>query len=135
MKRDIKTRGDIEFLIRNFYDKAKADELIGPIFVNIFKVNWDKHLPVMFDFWENTLFFTGVYTGNPMQVHKRIHRIFPLEEKHFQKWVSIFNATVDELFEGEKALLAKQRAISISAIMKAKLLSRNMTAGKNNLKD
>lgn len=123
MKRDIKTKDDIEFLVRNFYEKVKSNELIGPIFISVFKVNWDKHLPVMFDFWENTLFFTGTYSGNPMQVHKRIHQVIPLEEKHFQRWVSIFNATIDELFEGEKTLLAKQKAISISSVMKQKLLA------------
>jgi hemoglobin len=126
MKKDIKNRRDIELLIKRFYEKVKADEVIGAIFTVVFKVNWEKHLPVMFDFWENTLFFTGTYAGNPMQIHKRIHGIFPLEEKHFQRWVSLFNTTVDELFEGEKALLAKQRAISISTVMKLKLLSRNI---------
>jgi hemoglobin len=125
MKKDIKTREDIEMLVRKFYDKVKEDPLIGVVFTEIFKVNWEKHLSVMFDFWENTLFFTGSYTGNPMQVHQHIHRIFPLEETHFQRWVLLFNSTVDELFKGEKAELARQRAISISTVMKLKLLTTN----------
>jgi hemoglobin len=33
----------------------------------------------------------------------------------------LFTATVDELFEGEKAELAKQRAISISTVMRIKI--------------
>lgn len=135
MKKDIKNRRDIELLIKKFYEKVKTDELIGPVFTVVFKVNWEKHFPVMYDFWENTLFFTGTYAGNPMQIHKRIHRIFPLEEKHFQRWVSIFNETVDELFEGEKALLAKQRAISISTVMKLKLLPRNAESEQTGYKN
>jgi|SRR5262245_56096428 len=122
MKKDIRTREDIKLLVTTFYDKVKIDPVIGHIFTSVFKVNWEKHLPVMFDFWENTLFFTGSYTGNPMESHRRLHRIFPLNEEHFKRWVSLFMATVDELFEGEKALLAKQRALSISTVMKIKII-------------
>ncbi|HLG39529.1 MAG TPA: group III truncated hemoglobin [Chitinophagaceae bacterium] len=122
MKKDIKTREDIELLVQTFYDKAKTDPVIGHIFTTVFKINWEKHLQVMFDFWENTLFFTGSYTGNPIESHRRIHKIFPLNDEHFKQWVVLFTETVDELFEGEKALLAKQRAFSISTVMKIKIL-------------
>ena len=64
MKKDIKTREDIELLVISFYDKVKADDTIGYIFNDVAKVNWEKHLPVMFDFWENILFFTGGYLGS-----------------------------------------------------------------------
>jgi len=121
MKRDIETRGDIELLVKTFYDKVKIDPVIGYLFNNVFSVNWDKHLPVMFDFWENTLFYTGGYTGNPMKSHQRLHSQYPLQAKHFVQWVHLFTATVDELFAGEKAELAKQRALSISTIMQIKI--------------
>jgi hemoglobin len=62
----------------------------------------------MFDFWENTI-FTGTYSGNLMESHKKLHNIFPFTEEYFRRWVAIFTASVDDLFEGEKALLAKQR--------------------------
>lgn len=123
MKKDIHTRKDIELLITTFYEKVKADPVIGCIFTEIIKVNWDKHLPVMYDFWENALFYTGSYSGNPMASHQKLHRIFPLNDEHFKRWVLIFTGTVDELFEGEKALLAKERAISISTVMKIKILN------------
>ena len=122
MKKDIETRKDIEWLIKTFYDKVKTDPVIGHIFTEIIKVNWEKHLPVMYDFWENTLFYTGTYSGNPMASHQKLHRIFPLNDEHFKRWVSLFITTVDELFEGEKASLAKQRAISISTVMKMKIV-------------
>jgi hemoglobin len=66
MKKDIENRNDVELLIITFYEKVKADESIGYIFNDIAKVNWPKHLPVMFAFWENVLFNTGAYNGNPM---------------------------------------------------------------------
>lgn len=121
MKKDIENREDIQLLVNTFYEKIKADNLIGFIFNDLVKVNWEKHLPVMYDFWENSLFYTGGYTGNPMDMHKRLNRMIPLITAHFDRWNKLFSATVDELFTGEKATLAKQRACSISTVMQIKL--------------
>ena len=121
MQKDIETRADIELLIRSFYEKVRRDPVIGHIFNDLAKVDWVKHLPVMFDFWENTLFYTGSYSGNPMKLHQKLHQIFTLTPKHFSQWILLFTTTVDELFAGERAELAKQRAISISIVMQIKI--------------
>jgi hemoglobin len=122
MKKDITSRADIEVLVNSFYDKVKQDELLGYIFTDIAQVNWEKHLPVMYDFFENMLFYTGSYTGNPMELHRKINRLLPLTREHFQQWEFLFCTTVDQLFEGATATLVKQRALSISAVMKIKIL-------------
>jgi hemoglobin len=79
MKKDIQTRDDIELLVNLFYEKVKLDPVIGYIFTDVVKVNWQRHLPVMYSFWENTIFYTGGYNGNPMEVHKRLHQLVPLK--------------------------------------------------------
>ena len=132
MKKDIENRADIELLISNFYNKVKTDATIGYIFTDIFNLNWEKHLPVMFDFWENVLFFTGGYDGNPLQIHQHINKVVPLTTAHFNQWNKLFAQTVDELFEGPKAILAKQRAISISTVMQVKILNVGLV---NQVKD
>lgn len=124
---DIRTREDIIHLVDSFYEKVKIDDLIGPMFTTVVKVNWEKHLPVMYDFWENMLFYTGTYAGNPLESHRRLHRLYPLKEEHFNRWILLFTDTVDELFKGEKALLAKQRAFSIATVMKIKILNSPST--------
>ena len=130
MKKDIESKKDIEVLVDTFYSKVQADDLIGYIFTDIAKVNWEKHLPVMYNFFENMLFYTGSYTGNPMELHKHINRLFPLTAAHFERWELLFTQTVDELFAGEKATLAKQRAMSISAVMQIKILNTTSSADK-----
>lgn len=122
MKKDIANRTDIELLVNTFYEKVVADKQLGFIFQEIAKVNWSTHLPVMYNFWENIILCTGTYEGNPMNLHKRLHHITSLNETHFDQWESLFICTIDELFEGPKANLAKQRAISISGIIKEKIL-------------
>ena len=122
MKSDIANRNDIILLVNTFYEKVKKDQVIGYIFNDVAKVNWEKHLPVMYDFWENVIFFTGAYTGNPMTAHKLLNNKTPLNAAHFQEWIKLFTQTVDELFEGEKAELTKQRAISIATVMQIKIV-------------
>ena len=123
MKKDIENRKDIEFLMNSFYEKVKPDPVIGYIFTDVMKVNWERHLPMIYDFWENSLFYTGGYNGNLLEIHRRLNKVIPLTTKHFKRWTDLFAATVDELFEGEKAFLAKQRAISISTVMQIKILN------------
>ncbi|MDP3666937.1 MAG: group III truncated hemoglobin, partial [Sediminibacterium sp.] len=72
------------------------------------------------------LFFTGTYSGNPMTLHKHLHHIRPLESKHFNQWILLFTSVVDELFEGEKATLAKQRATSIATILESNIIQYNV---------
>ena len=122
MKKDITTRADIELLVSKFYDRVKIDPVIGHIFTKIIPVNWEKHLPVMFDFWENTLFFTGSYNGNPLETHRRLNKVYPLRTEYFDRWFDLFNETLEEHFEGPKTELAKLRAKSIMVVMKIKIL-------------
>src|SRR6266849_4870908 len=103
MKNDISNRQDIEILINRFYDKVRKDEVMGYIFNDIAKVDWPKHIPVMYDFWESVLFYTATYNGNPMLLHQQLNDKTPLTTHHFQNWLRLFTITVDELFTGEKA--------------------------------
>ena len=130
MKKDIESREDIEQLVNSFYERIKEDDAIGYIFNDIVKVNWEKHLPVMYNFWENSLFYTGSYEGNPMELHKHLHKVTRLTKEHFKQWTLLFINTVDKLFEGKTANLAKQRAISIATVMQVKILAEYSEADK-----
>lgn len=123
MNKDIKDREDIISLINRFYDKVKTDELISFFFTDVAHVDWSVHLPLMYDFWENALFYKGAYEGNPMMVHKALHARHAMELRHFIRWNKLFNETVDELFAGEMAETIKQKAQSISTIIQIKLFS------------
>jgi hemoglobin len=122
MKHDIKNRKDIELLVDTFYSKIKEDDVIGFFFKDVAKVDWNHHLPVMYDFWENILFFTGNYSGSPMVIHRELHKKHPMNEMHFTHWVNVFCTTVDELFSGEKAYSIKERATNIANVLKHKTL-------------
>lgn len=113
-KPDITSRQDIELLINRFYDKVKSDPLLAPVFSH---VNWPKHLPVMCDFWSFTLLGEPGYRNNMVQKHLSLS----IQPEHFTQWLSLFNATADELFSGDKAEEAKSRAYSMGVVIQVKL--------------
>jgi hemoglobin len=121
MKKDIENRADIELFVNRFYVKINQDKEMAYIFNDIAKVNWEKHLLLMCDFWENGLFYTGVYEGSPMELHMHLQKLTVLTIEHFNQWNKLFNETIDKYFDGANAELAKQRAAGISAVMQEKL--------------
>lgn len=125
MKNDLSNKTDIELLVNTFYDQVKQDETIGYIFTDVAKVDWDHHLPIMYSFWEMMLFGTGGYKGDPMTKHIQLNMKTPLNQVHFDRWKKIFTDTVDQLFEGEKANEAKQRASHIANLMAHKVQQSN----------
>ena len=121
--KDIEDIEDIEILINRFYDQARQSPVIGPIFNEVAKVDWDLHLPKMYAFWNSMLFGDRSYSGNPMQKHIELSRLTRLTDVEFSEWVSIFKSTMDELYDGPKADEAKQRADNIARLMLHKIQS------------
>ena len=128
MKADIENRADIENLVNLFYHYVKQDKTIGFIFNDVVKMNWETHIPLITDFWETILLDNPVYKKNAMEVHYDINRKLPLKVEHFESWLQLFNNTIDELYQGEKANLAKTRAKSIAAVMQFKMNDSNNKA-------
>ncbi|WP_229580256.1 group III truncated hemoglobin [Persicitalea jodogahamensis] len=126
---EITSRADVENLVNTFYDKVRDDPTIGIIFNEIANVNWDTHLPKMYDFWEGILFGSGNYRGRPMPPHFKLNESHPFRPEYFDAWLALFYQTVDELFEGEKAAEAKMRAMNIAAVMEHRIGQIN--AGTN----
>lgn len=109
--KDIQNDEDIKLLVDSFYAKVRSDERLGYIFNDFAQVDWDTHLPKMVDFWSNLLFRTGRYVGRPFRQHLPL----PIQEGDFDRWYGLFEETVDELYEGEKADFAKQMARNIAS--------------------
>ncbi|HEY0652578.1 MAG TPA: group III truncated hemoglobin [Chryseosolibacter sp.] len=114
MKYDIRSRDDIASLINSFYSKVRVDETLSHLFAS---VDWDHHTPIIINFWTMVLLGDQSYSGNPLVKHMHMN----LEKQHFERWLLLFTTTVDQLFEGEKANEAKQRAHSIAGIFQYKL--------------
>lgn len=122
---DISKRKDIEHLMTAFYEQATQDALLADFFNSVVVIDWDVHLPKICDFWESVLFGSSIYQGNPIAVHQALNSKKALEKIHFDRWIALFCDTVDGLYEGEKAQLAKNRAMSIAMVMQIKMHKPN----------
>lgn len=121
MKTDITNTADIALLLMHFYDKVLKDDCIGYIFTDIAKMNLETHMPILCSFWESILFGTAQYKGNPIIKHIELDKKEPLTSLHFDRWKRLFFETIDELFEGEKASLAKEKATAMEFLIKMKI--------------
>jgi hemoglobin len=121
MKRDIENRDDIYLLVKEFYVKLLSDPSISYIFTDVAKLDLDAHLPILVDFWDMVLFQKDTYRKNAIQPHIHLHQLSPFKKEHFITWLKHFTNTVDQLFEGSTAFIAKERARSIATVMEIKL--------------
>jgi hemoglobin len=107
---DISTREDCERLVRAFYGKALTDVIIGWLFTDIARLDLEAHVPKITSFWETVLLGGHSYRGGAFAPHAMLHMKAPLHRGHFERWLWLWHATVDELFAGPRAELAKSHA-------------------------
>ena len=112
----IETKKDIQSLVDTFYTAVLKDEQLAPFFAHL---NFVEHLPKMVHFWSFVLLDEPGYTTNVTDKHTGMK----LNKALFDRWVKLFHATVDQLFEGEKAQLAKERATVLGWTMASKFNS------------
>lgn len=79
-------------LVDGFYDRVRVDPLIGPVF-NERISDWGPHLEQMRLFWSSVALMSGVYHGRPMPKHLPL----PVDARHFDRWLELFEATARDL--------------------------------------
>lgn len=119
--RDIANRKDIEYIMNVFYNSALKDPSIGAFFTEIAQINLKEHLPHICDFWEQQLFYSGNYKKNVLQIHQELHIKKTLQKIHFDRWLHLFDTTIDQNFSGTLANLMKIRALSIATVIQMKI--------------
>ncbi|WP_333780594.1 group III truncated hemoglobin [Hoeflea poritis] len=103
------TEALIERLVRRFYDRVRADPVLGPIFAERI-THWEPHLQQMFAFWSSVALLTGRYHGRPMPKHAPL----PVSAEHFDRWLTLFEETARELCTPEAAAHFAERARNIA---------------------
>ena len=116
-KKDILSLDDIKLLVDTFYDKVREDKLIGPIFDERIQDRWPQHLAKMYTFWQTVLLGEHTYYGSPFPPHAQL----PVEQIHFERWLTLFAETLNELFSGEVAKEATWRANKMAVMFQYKI--------------
>lgn len=118
--KDITDRKDIELMVDTFYGSVQEDMLLGPIFKSVINDKWTQHLDTMYRFWQTILLHEYAYKGSPFLPHRNL----PLEARHFERWLALFNTSIDMNFDGKLAEDAKQRAKKMAEMFMYKLNSK-----------
>jgi hemoglobin len=107
--------------VRAFYGRALEDPIIGFIFVDVAKLDLEAHVPRITSFWETILLGARAYSGGAFRPHAELYAKVRLREGHFAQWLNLWSGTVDELFAGERAELAKAHAHRVAQAFLARL--------------
>jgi hemoglobin len=113
---DIATTADVALLVRRFYQAAIPDPLLGPLF-EAGEIDWSVHIPVLRSFWERELLGVSGYRGNVAGSHRRLLGLVAVGQQNLDRWVELFGETVDELFVGPVAGVAKRRAREVAQVI------------------
>ena len=113
---DLRNSDDVAELVRRFYRDVAQDDLLGPIFNDVARVDWAEHLPKLTAFWCRALFGTVGYAGNPFRAHQLVHVRHAFTAAHFDRWLQLFFETVDLGWAGANAEKVKELASNVARV-------------------
>jgi hemoglobin len=99
------TEPNIRELVYAFYERVRADPLLGPVFEQKLAGRWDEHLPKMCAFWGSLVLGSKQYRGNVQQSHQPLEGVEP---QHFSRWLYLFLDTVEGRYVPAAALRIAQ---------------------------
>jgi len=100
----------IERLVRAFYERARRDPLIGPVFESKVQ-DWEAHIDQLCAFWSSVALMSGRYHGQPMVAHLPL----PIDTLEFSRWLEIFAETAEDVCPPPAAAHFLERAHRIAA--------------------
>ena len=120
--RDLDTPEEIAEMVRRFYADVAMDDLLGPMFEEVARVDWVEHLPKLAAFWNRALLGLPGYSGNPFQAHAAVHRERAFTPAHFDRWLDLFEETLALGWVGPNADGAKELARNVARVHRQQLL-------------
>jgi hemoglobin len=118
---DLDTREQIATLVRRFYADVAQDDLLGPMFNDVARVDWPEHLEKLTDFWCRVLLHHPGYVGNPLRKHEAVHRACAFSPAHFDRWLSLFRDALAS-WSGPRARQAAEFAERVARVHSTRLL-------------
>ena len=105
------TEDDLNRVVRAFYGRVRADEMLGPIFNGAIH-DWPGHLETLQAFWSSVMLTTGRYKGQPMVAHAR--HAAEINPMMFERWLMLWRETTDALLPTDAAASMQEKAARIA---------------------
>ena len=120
------SRHHIENLVKNFYQKIEEDDLLGPVFNEVAKVDWDHHIPLICQFWNSIMLKTNEYHGNAYMKHITLGKLTEIQDAHFTRWLTLFKQEAMKHLPEKWAKEIIDRSILIAASLRHGLLKEDL---------
>jgi hemoglobin len=120
--RDLDDPGEIAEMVRRFYADVAQDDLLGPMFNDVARVDWSEHLPKLAAFWCRALLGQSGYSGNPFRAHALVHQQRAFTPAHFERWLTLFHETLELGWIGPVAERAAALADNVARVHSQQLL-------------
>ncbi len=120
--RDLDSPEEIAEMVRRFYADVAQDDLLGPLFNDVARVDWSEHLPKLTAFWCRVLLGVPGYAGNPFRAHALVHQQVPFTPAHFLRWLGLFHETVQAGWVGPTADGALELAANVARVHSQQLI-------------
>ncbi|MCB1461289.1 MAG: group III truncated hemoglobin [Nitratireductor sp.] len=106
----------LECLVARFYEKARQDPLLGPVFARHVR-DWEQHLERMSLFWSSVALMTGRYHGRPIEAHCGLG----VAAEHFERWLELFDETAEEICPPAGAEHLTSKAQAMAKVIRARI--------------
>jgi len=115
-RQDLDDGSEIAEMVRRFYAEVAQDDLLGPVFNDVARVDWPSHLAKLTAFWSRALLAVPGYEGNPYRQHQAVHARHSFTQAHFDRWLELFHETLDLGWSGPKVEQAKALAHRVATV-------------------
>lgn len=105
----------LDQVVRAFYAQVRLDPDLGPMF-DAHIDDWEAHFQRMVDFWASVALLAGRYHRNALQAHRPL----PLQAAHFERWLALFDQTLQQ----ETTPAGRQHLMDIAQRIAGTLSSR-----------
>jgi hemoglobin len=127
--RDLDSLEEIAEMVRRFYADVAQDDLLGPMFNDVARVDWSEHLPKLSAFWCRALLGQPGYVGNPFRAHALVHEKRAFTPAHFERWLTLFHETLELGWTGPHAERAGQLADNVARVHRQHLIGQPVELG------
>ena len=99
----------LEALLRDFYGKAREDDLLGPVFSRVVD-DWEYHIQKVVIYWRRQT------QGEPnyRQAFTLKHQPLLLKPPHFDRWLSLFKGACERHLSEKEAADVFDIAIKVA---------------------
>lgn len=121
---DLDSREHIDAMVHGFYRRLLDDPQMAPLFLDVAKVDLNRHLPIICQYWHKMLLGDSSYQRHMMAKHRALDDQHPLTGELHERWLMHFMKNLEGRFVGPYTDKAKRIATRVIDNLHGQLSAR-----------